>query len=189
MDIITAYAAALTLYGNAQRSEVITNLTVAEFSMRQDEKEGFVVIPCVHHKTGSQGLAQLVVTEDCEHMLEYYYNTIKIKIKPAQDIYQGRFFLTFNGQEYTQVYRRIKGALSTRDLCPPQPSHYCILISSEARRHLNEQKQRNVVKHLSHSMQTSHRYYEFMDTTDATKAHGTIRMPSLQRRWSREDIG
>ena len=121
-------------------------------------------------------------------MLEYYYNTIRIKIKPAQDSYQGCFFLTFNGQEYTQVYGCIQEALSTRDLCRPQTSHYRILISSEARRHLNEQKQRNVVKHLSHTMQTSQRYYEFMDTTDATKAHGTIHTLSLQRRWSREDI-
>ena len=40
VDIITAYAAALTLYGNAQRSGIITNLTVAEFGMQQDEKEG-----------------------------------------------------------------------------------------------------------------------------------------------------
>ena len=188
MDIVTAYAAAVTLYGNAQRSGVITNLTIAEFGMRQDETEGFVVIPCVHHKTGSQGLAQLVVPQECEDMLEYYYNTIRIKIKPAEDGHQGRFFLTYTGQEYTQVYRRIKEALSTGDLCPPQPSHYRILISSEARRHLNEQKQRNVIKHLSHSVQTSQKYYEFMNTTDATEAHGTIRMLSLQRRWSKEDI-
>ena len=146
------------------------------------------MIPCVHHKTGSQGLAKLVVTEDCEDMLEYYYNTIRLKIRPAQDSLQSHFFLAFNGQEYTQVYRHIKEALSTRDLCPPPPSQYRILISSKARRHLNEQKQRNVVKHLSHSMQTSQKYYEFMDTTNATEAHSTIRMLLLQRRWSREDI-
>ena len=44
MDIITAYAAAVT----GQRSGVMTNLAIAEFNMREEgEQPGFVVIPCV----------------------------------------------------------------------------------------------------------------------------------------------
>ena len=69
VDIITAYGTAVTVYGNGQRSGVITNLAIAEFNMREEgEQPSLVVIPCVHHKTSSQGLAQLVISED---MLTY----------------------------------------------------------------------------------------------------------------------
>ena len=86
------------------------------------------------------------------------------------------------------MYRRIKEALSIGDLCPPQPLEVntgYLAISSEARRHLYEQKRRNMVKHLSHSMQTSKRYYEVMNVIDATEAHHRL---SLNKRWSQDDI-
>ena len=185
---MTAYSAAVVLYGNGQRSGVITNLTIGEFEMREEGEHELVVIPCVHHKTGTQGLAQLVISEDIEDLLVYYYETIRSNIVPAEDTYKNLFFLTFNGTSYTQVYRRMREVLSVGKIEPPQPSHYRVLISSESRRYLDEQKRRNVIKHLSHSMQTSEKYYEFMDTTDATEAHATIHKLSQNRRWSRRDI-
>jgi len=47
IDIITAYAAATVVYGNGQRSGVITNLTIDEFNIREEGNDGLVVIPCV----------------------------------------------------------------------------------------------------------------------------------------------
>ena len=63
VDIITAYAAALVLYGNGQRSGVVTNLRIEEFMKRQpcDNDTDEVIIPCLNHKTGPQGIARLVV--------------------------------------------------------------------------------------------------------------------------------
>ena len=75
MDTCTAYTAAVTLYGNGQRSGVITNLRISEFDLRQEEDENLVVIPCVHHKTGAQAMAQLAITTDIEDILIYYFNT------------------------------------------------------------------------------------------------------------------
>ena len=71
VDIITAYVAACMLYGNGQRSGVITNLKVEEFKKREpsDYDTGNVIIPCLHHKTGTQGIARLVITCDVEKML------------------------------------------------------------------------------------------------------------------------
>ena len=51
IDTVTAYAAAVMLYGN---DGVISN-----FELREEEENDKVVIPCVHHKTASQGMAQL----------------------------------------------------------------------------------------------------------------------------------
>ena len=187
IETVTAYTAAMTLYGNSQRSGVITNLTVAEFNIREEEKDGFVVIPCVNHKTSGQGLAQLVVNEATEEMLIKYYENIRIKLEPADDC-QDNFFLTYNGQKYTQVYRKIQTALSIGNLKPPVPKEYRVLVSSEARRMLDEQKKSNIIKHLCHSAQTSSKYYEFMNTTDAMEAHKSIYTLSLARRWSTEEI-
>ena len=89
---------------------------------------------------------------------------------------------------YTQVYRRIKEALASDNLIPPQPGLYRILVSSDARRHLDAKKHQNTAKHLSHTMQTSTTYYELMETRDASEAHASIYTLSLRRRWSQEEI-
>ena len=44
-----------------------------------------MVIPCVHHKTGSQGLAYLVISEEIDDMIQYYYENIRRKITPADN--------------------------------------------------------------------------------------------------------
>ena len=46
-----AFAAAIILYGNAQRSGETTNLTISEFGRRQEEKDERVVNPCINHQT------------------------------------------------------------------------------------------------------------------------------------------
>ena len=136
IDIITAYAAATVVYGNGQRSGVITNLTIDEFNIREEDNDGLVVIPCVHHRTAGQGLALLVITEEVEDVLQYYYDNIRNNIVPAEPDLQ-QYFLKHTGKMYAQVYRRIKEALASDNLIPPQPGLYRILVSSDARRHLD----------------------------------------------------
>jgi len=176
------------LYGNGQRSGVITNLTIEEYNMREEADDGLVVIPCLKHKTAAQKLAMLVITEEIEEILEYYYENIRTTITPQEPAVNNNFFLTNNGGEYIHVYRHIKLSLAPPNLTPPQPGLYRILISSEARRHLDERKHRNIVKHLSHSMQTSQNYYELMDISDASEAHGSLHALSMLRRWTRDEI-
>jgi len=65
------------LYGNGQRSGIITNLTIEEFNMREEGDNDLIVIPCLHHKTAAQKLALLVITEDVEDILQYYFDTIR----------------------------------------------------------------------------------------------------------------
>ena len=69
VKILTAYVAASIVYANGQRSGVITTLRIVEFNKRQscdliDSDE--VIIPCLHHKTGPQGVTHLVVARDIE---------------------------------------------------------------------------------------------------------------------------
>lgn len=74
---LTAYAAACLLYSSGQRSGVITSLRIIEFNQHQPCDDQ-VVINCLHHKTGPQGLAHSVVTRK---LLVYYYNTVHHKIR------------------------------------------------------------------------------------------------------------
>ena len=124
--------------------------------MREEGDNGLVVIPCVRHKT--QTLAQLVITEDVEDMLQYYHDNIRTQIVPAEEINKNYFFLKHSGKMYTQVYRHIKEALGSDNMMPPVSGLYSILVSSDARRDLDAKKHANATKHLSHSMQTSAKY-------------------------------
>ena len=188
VDIVTAYVAACMLYGNGQRSGVITSLRLAEFKKREpsDYDTGDVIIPCLHHKTGTQGIARLVITCDVEKMLLEYYTTIPKKIKARVFSHANRFFLTSNGSIYSQVYRRIKETLSIGNLKPPRPKDYRVVVATDAARELNDADLRRVAKHLSHSSETSRKYYEFTNTTDALWAHKTLLDLSERRKWPKE---
>ena len=59
---------------NGQHSGVITTLRIEEFVKRQpsDFDTDKVIIPCLNHKSGAQGIAQLVVTREVEVLLNDY---------------------------------------------------------------------------------------------------------------------
>ena len=62
IKLLTAYAASLVLYRNNQRSGVIQNLTLKEFSQRkqvQHNNEERIIISCINHKTGPQVMPYL----------------------------------------------------------------------------------------------------------------------------------
>lgn len=187
---MTAYAAACIVYGNGQRSGVITSLRIVEFNRRQpcDFESDEVIIPCLHHKTGPQGIARLVVTRDIEQLLVEYYNNVRLKIRANEFTNSNRFFLTTNGCLYTQVYRRINEALSIGSLKPPRPKDYRILVATDAARELDDTDLRRVARHLCHSTETSRQYYQFTNTDDSMLAHQAIRNLSERRKWSRQHI-
>ena len=179
--ILTAYAAACILYGNGQRSGVITSLRIAEFNQRQpcdydttDYDTDEVIIPCLHHKTGPQGIARLVVTRDIEQLLYEYYTNARLKIQAKEFTNSNRFFLTTTGFLYTQVNRRIKEALSIENLKPPRPKDYRIMVATDAARELNDVDLQRVAKHLCHSTETSRQYYEFSNNDDTVLAHQAL---------------
>ena len=188
VKIVTAYVAACIIYDNGQRSGVITNLRIVEFKKRQASEydSGEMIIPCLHHKTGSQGIARLVVTRDVEKLLVEYYTTVRKRIRAKELINQNRFFLTSNGSLYNQVYRRMNEALSIGNLRLPAPKDYRIVVTTDAARELNDTDLRRVAKHLSHSSETSRKYYEYSNTSDTILAHKALRNLSEQRKWSKE---
>ena len=188
VKIVTAYVAACIVYGNGQRSGVVTNLRIEEFRKRQpsDFDTDEMIIPCLHHKTGAQGIAHLVVTRDIEQPLVEYYTIIRRRIKPRTFTNTNRFFLTNNGSLYTQVYRRIDEALSVGNIKPPRPKDHRVVVTTDAARELNDTDLRRVIKHLSHSSQTSRQYYQFTNINDAVLAHQALRNLSERRKWSKE---
>ena len=188
--ILTAYAAACIVYGNGQRSGVITNLRIAEFNRRQpcDHDSDEIIISCLNHKTGPQGIAHLVVTRDIEQLMLEYYNTVRLKIRANEFMHSNRFFLTVSGSLYTQVYRKIKEALSIGNLKPPRPKDYRIMVATDAARELDDADLRRVSRHLCHSAETSRQYYQFSNMDDSMLAHQALRNLSERRRWPKQHV-
>ena len=177
--LLTAYVASMILYENGQRSGVIENLTITEFSKRMHkfyEGQERVIIPCLNHKTGPQGIAQLVTTPKGENLLLQYYTLARAKIMPKPGCDQ-LFFLTPCGGRYNQVYRKICESIKINNINvtePPKPKTYRIGMSSKVGRHLSDAKRRAVVKHMNHTEQTSEKYYEFVNLDDAAMAFDEI---------------
>ena len=71
---------------------VITNLRISEFDLRHEEDDNIVIIPCVHHKTGAQAMAQLAVTIDIEEILIFYFNNIHSGIE-TKDIHKDKLLV------------------------------------------------------------------------------------------------
>ena len=148
-----------------------------EFEQREHTSDGMTVISCLNHKTGPQGRAILVISPMTEEILAAYKTSIRDHITPISGC-ENAFFLTPSGSMYTQVYRKIREAVKMngfKDIKLPPPSEYRILMSTKAARHLDDTTLRKVQKHLSHSEETSRKYYEFSLTTDATQAHKTLK--------------
>ena len=184
IKLLIAFAAALIIYENCQRSGVVTNLTIEEYENRQRADNDMTVISCLNHKTGPQGRAQLVVSKSTEDLLQNYYTFVRSRVIPAEGC-ESLFFLTPQGKQYKQVYRKIREAAIANGFTttlPPPPSKYRIFVSTEAARVLNDRDLRKVARHLSHSEQTSRQYYEFSNTRDATNAHKTIKLLSRERK-------
>ena len=57
----------------------------------------------VHHKTAGQGLALLVITEEVEDVLQYYYDNIRNNIVPAEPDLQQYFFEAYWQNVHTGV--------------------------------------------------------------------------------------
>lgn len=184
IQLITAYAAALILYKNAQRSGVIQNLTTDEFDMRKCERTKFIIC-CINHKTGAQGRAKLVVEqEDMQHLLDYK-SLVRDHIEPKHECAH-LFFLTHNGAKYTQVYRKIVESIRANHLnitIPPPPSAHRIFVATEAARSIKcDLARRKVNKHLCHSDHTSEVFYEFTNLKEATEAHSQIQKLAKETR-------
>ena len=188
--ILTAYAAACIVYGNGQRSGVVTNLRIVEFNQCQpyDHDIDEVVINCLHHKTGPQGIAHLVVTHDIEQLLVDYYNKVQRKIRAFDFSNSNRFFLTINGSLYMQVYHRMKEALSVGRLKPPRPKDYRMLVATDAARELNDADLRRVARHFCRSTETSRQYYQFSNTNDSVLAYQALQNLSERQKWSTQHI-
>jgi len=177
IKLLTAYAASILIYKNAQRSGVIQHLTIEEFNSRKQTKDGKTVIPCINHKTGAHGRAHLVVEDGDETVLLQYLFLVREKITPNHDC-QNLFFLTHTGAQYTQVYRKVCESIRENNLkidLPPPPGSFRIQVSTKATKTIkNSSTHKKIIKHLSHSTVTSEKYYEFVNINDAAEAYDEI---------------
>ena len=178
VKLLTAYAAALLVYKNSQRSGVVDNLTMEEFELKRENHhdKDKTVITCVHHKTGAAGGAKLVVKKcDLAYLLDYRY-LVRQQIAPASGCGH-LFFLTNDGQQYKQVYRKILHAIKVNNIhidIPPPPSAHRVKMTTKSLKTNSDIVRRKINKHLSHSNYTTEKYYEFTNDDDAILAYTEI---------------
>ena len=145
------------------------------------------MINCLEHKTGSQGVAQLVINKTAENLLHKYCKFVRSKIYPSEGCEQ-LLFLTTTGKRYTQVYRKIKEQMQKHDINVPTPSEYRIVVSTEASETLLDKQYRALAKHMGHSVETSRRFYEISRPDSAIKVHKAIEKMAKIRQWPHDDI-
>jgi len=187
IKLVTAYCAARIVYSNSQRSGVVENLTTEEFLNRKEDPEtGEIIITCHHHKTGPQGVANIVIDKSTDQVMDSYIKYVRQRANPNDDT-EHLFFLTTTGRRYTQVYRKMTEAfvtVNTTNIKLPPPKQYRILVGTDCSKNLTDQGLRNVAKHMSHSSETARKYYEFSNASDAINAKTTIVQMAMRRKWT-----
>ena len=131
------------------------NLTIDEFINRTEGEEDKKVITCHEHKTGLQGVVDLVITKDNDDLPKNIHQHI-----PSNDDTNHLFFLTSNGRRYTQVYHKLKDAVATTSKANPtlpKQSKYRVVVRTNASKDLPDHMLRNVTKHMSHSSRECNR--------------------------------
>ena len=190
IKIVTAYLAASFIYDNGQSSGVVENLTTEEFLARkEDPVTGEMVIYCHHHKTGPQGIAEVVINKTVEQLMESYFKYVRQRLQPDNNV-SHLYFLTPTGRRYTQVFRKMKEAFETIldiNIKLPPPAKYRIVVATDCSKEMSDQGLRTVAKHMSHSSETARKYYENLDLSDAVSAKRTIVHMAQQRKWSDEE--
>ena len=94
-----------------------------------------------------------MITKDTDDLLEFHFKNGYQHI-PSNDDTNHLFFLTSNGRRYTQVYRKLKDAVTTTSKANPtlpKPSKYRVVVRINASKDLPDYMLRNVTKHMSHS--------------------------------------
>jgi len=124
------------VHRNGQRSGVITHLKIEDFKKSQSSEydTGEMIIPCLHHKTGTHGIARLVVTHDVEKMLVEYYTITRRRIKLKIFTHANSFFLTNSGSLYNHLYQRKKETLSVGNFKLPRPNEYRFVVKTDTAR-------------------------------------------------------
>ena len=179
----------MILYYNGQRSGVIENVTVEEFTRRIENEEGMVVMTCMQHKTSTQGPAHLVFNKTTDELLSKYYSLVRQRILPKEGA-SHLLFLTVNGSRYSQVYRKLQEAITAnniKDVELPKPSQYRKVVRTDGSCSLPDPGLRNMSRHMCHSSETARKYYEYSDLADAVLTHKTITEMAKRRAWSKEE--
>ena len=170
------------------------DLTLEEFSMHQTVKCKWI-ISCINHKTGAKGRARLILDKNDFDHLNDYYKLVRQCIIPKEGC-EKYFFLTYQGSQYKQVYRKILESICvnrvTVTMPPPSKDHRAV-ISTKTAKVKNDAKRRKVNRHLCHSDTTSANYYEFTNNDDAIKAHSLIqrisgKIKARRKAWLRSRV-
>ena len=174
-NLILAYLSAILIYNNAQRPGIVENMTIDEFMDRQKVGEKKVLIRVFKHKTSITGPANVIINCNTERLMLLYLQKFRANLTPITNKLNNRLFLTYTGNSFRKIYETIKATAET--FCHiemPTPSVYRKLISTTGFSELDERDMRSLNKHMSHSYDTSKRYYQLPPAEKSVVAHNTI---------------
>lgn len=173
-NLVIGFLAAKIIYANAQRPGVVQYMEIEEFEART--KEGSMsVIHISHHKTAnSHGPARVVINEATCELLQKYYVHIRTNMVAKQKEFAQRFFLSASGAEFRKITETLQQLASKYNITLPTPTTYRKVIETAAQKELPADKAALVQKHMSHSMSTCERYYQFPAINDAIATQNDI---------------
>ena len=174
-NLVLSYISAIIIYKNAQRPGIIENMTIHEFEDRQNVGEKRVLIRMLDHKTSITGPANVIIDTKTEKIMISYLQNFRVHLTPKSNNLKNRLFLTHTGNRFQNVYETINstaGKVCQIEL--PKPSIYRKVISTTGFSELDEKDMRSLNKHMSHSYDTSKRYYQLPPAEKSVAAHQTI---------------
>jgi len=160
---ILAFLAAKIVYPNGHRPGVVQNMMMDEFEAAQEEDDDRMIIVVHKHKTAaSLGPISAVVSKADFERMTLYKDRIRITTVPLSEELSHRFFLTYTGNEFKKVNEWIQevSKLYDIDVTIPNPTIHRKWIDSTAHGSCTEAEMRVLNGHMSHSEQTSKKYYQ-----------------------------
>ncbi|XP_065919567.1 uncharacterized protein [Dysidea avara] len=181
--LVIGYLAANLIYDNGQRPGVIQYMEINEYLERRSIDGHEITLVC-KHKTGIQrGPAKVVVSNQMIiSLLQAYYENIRMKLEAVNQQMTKRFFLLPSGNEFRKVYELMNAIALEFNISLPTPTSHRKLISTDASEHLSAEEMALLHKYMSHSSQTSDKYYQKTTFTAAIKSHKNIEVLSQKRR-------
>ena len=172
---VLAYLAACLIYKNAQRPGIVQKMTIDEFLNSTEVETNRHLIRVLNHKTvAARGPANVVLSGTVMTLVQDYYHYIRKQTIPISEDFDTRLFLTHSGNEFRKVSEAIIEAEKLHGILVPTAKLYRKVVSTESDKQLDNQKNRGIQEHMSHSSATAEKFYHYPNTSKANEAYTTI---------------
>ena len=174
LSVVTTALVATIMFKSTQRSGALLNVTLSEYE-RSKVIEDHRVIKVAHHKTSVTGTAKLVAYGKDMQRLDQYVNLLQPLVDPMGTLpnlflYPGPITIATN-----LGYRMKKLGDAYGDPVPSSTAVRKAATTAASATLVDSEEMTKVVRQMSHSRDTSRRYYQLdQGTADAVDAYRQV---------------